>query len=163
MSRHVRSSPVQYSPRRASRRCSLHSFAFAGASDDGRPGGQIDSLCRYLETGEDSPVLAHTRPGEDIDSVINLRAIFQQHFRTLEHVGMPNLLRPGKGAFGLCDYEKVYCSDLKAGEDIFEMRGIDRERGCIVIVRPDQYVAHILPLTARSDLAAFFGRFLLPR
>ena len=140
-----------------------HMFAFAGASDDGRPGGQIDSLCRYLETGEDSPVLAHTRPGEDIDSVINLRAIFQQHFRTLEHVGMPNLLRPGKGAFGLCDYEKVYCSDLKAGEDIFEMRGIDRERGCIVIVRPDQYVAHILPLTARSDLAAFFGRFLLPR
>ena len=26
------------------------------------------------------------------------------------------------------------------------MRGIDRERGCMVVVRPDQYVAHVLPL-----------------
>lgn len=48
--------------------------------------------------------------------------------------------------YGLCDYEKVFCADLKRGEDIFEMRGIDRAAGCVVIVRPDQYVGHILPL-----------------
>jgi phenol 2-monooxygenase len=42
------------------------------------------------------------------------------------------------------------------------MRGIDRDRGCLVVVRPDQYVAHILPLDAYSDLSAFFARFMLP-
>ena len=36
----------------------------------------------------------------------------------------------------------------KSGQDIFTMRGIDREGGCIVVVRPDQYVAHVLPLDA---------------
>jgi phenol 2-monooxygenase len=31
-----------------------------------------------------------------------------------------------------------------------------------VIVRPDQYVAHILPLDAHAELTAFFSGFLLP-
>ncbi len=43
------------------------------------------------------------------------------------------------------------------------MRGVDREHGCIVIVRPDQYVAHVLPLDAHAELAAFFDRLLLRR
>ena len=51
----------------------------------------------------------------------------------------------------------------KRGEDIFDMRGIDRKAGCIVIVRPDQYVAHILPLQAREELARYFAGVLKPR
>jgi phenol 2-monooxygenase len=43
------------------------------------------------------------------------------------------------------------------------MRGIDRERGCMVVVRPDQYVAHVLPLDGYKQLAAFFGGFLISR
>jgi len=31
-----------------------------------------------------------------------------------------------------------------------------------VVVRPDQYVAHVLPLEAHDELAAFFDRFMLP-
>jgi hypothetical protein len=38
-------------------------------------------------------------------------------------------------------YEKIFCADVLSGQDIFDMRGIDRKNGCIVIVRPDQYVA----------------------
>ena len=47
--------------------------------------------------------------------------------------------------------------------DIFDMRGIDRDLGCIVIVRPDPYVAHVLPIFAHEKLAAFFGGFMLPK
>jgi len=64
------------------------------------------------------------------------------------------------GRYGLCDYEKVFCADLKRGEDIFAMRGIDRAAGCMVVVRPDQYVGQILPLLAREELAAYFAAFL---
>ena len=71
------------------------------------------------------------------------------------------MLRPHKGRFGLCDYEKVFCADLKRSDDIFEMRGINRKKGCIVIVRPDQHVANILPLDAHTQLAEFFTGFLL--
>jgi phenol 2-monooxygenase len=64
------------------------------------------------------------------------------------------------GRYGLCDYEKVFCADQKRGEDVFAMRDIDRAAGCMVIVRPDQYVGHVLPLHARDDLADYFTAIL---
>ena len=140
-----------------------HLFAFAASDDAGQAGGAVASLFNWLESDESSPLRRHTRAGEDIDAVIDVRAVFQQGFRDLDHANMPSLLRPPKGIYGLCDYEKVFCSDLKLGEDIFDMRGIDRGLGCIVIVRPDQYVGHILPLAARRELTDFFAGFLLPR
>src|ERR1700694_5163685 len=76
---------------------------------------------------------------------------------------LPSILLPRKGRFGLIDYEKAYCPDLKNGPDIFELRGIDREKGAIVVVRPDQYVSNVLPLDAHDELTAYFGRFLLDR
>jgi phenol 2-monooxygenase len=44
--------------------------------------------------------------------------------------------------------------------DIFDMRGIHREQGCMIVVRPDQYVAHVLPLDGYDELAAFFAGVL---
>ena len=32
--------------------------------------------------------------------------------------------------------------------------------GCLVVVRPDQYVAHVLPLDATEELVAFFAGIL---
>ena len=71
------------------------------------------------------------------------------------------MLLPRKGHFGLIDYEKVFTPDLKGGADIFDLRGIDRGTGAMVVVRPDQHVANVLPLDAYDELAEFFGRFLL--
>jgi phenol 2-monooxygenase len=76
---------------------------------------------------------------------------------------MPQLLLPRKGRFGLVDYEKMFCSDLTSGDDIFDRRSIDRSNGCILIVRPDQHVAHVLPLDAFVELCAFFDGFMLRR
>jgi hypothetical protein len=55
----------------------------------------------------------------------------------------------------------MFCPDLAGGNDIFDMRGIDRAGGCIVIVRPDQFVANVLPLDAHAEVAAFFDAFML--
>jgi phenol 2-monooxygenase len=41
------------------------------------------------------------------------------------------------------------------------MRRINRAEGCIVLVRPDQYVANILPLNAHRNLSEFFNGFML--
>jgi phenol 2-monooxygenase len=95
--------------------------------------------------------------------VIDVRAVFQQDHRDLAIEAMPSFLLPRKGRYGLCDYEKMFCPDLKGGNDIFTMRGIDRERGCMVVVRPDQYVAHVLPLDGHQELAAFFAGFMTRR
>jgi phenol 2-monooxygenase (NADPH) len=73
---------------------------------------------------------------------------------------MPSFLLPRKEWYGLCDYQKMFCSDLDSGNDIFNTRGIDREKGCMVVVRPDQYVAHVLPLDGYKQIAAFFDGFM---
>ncbi|MDH4053099.1 MAG: FAD-dependent monooxygenase [Rubrivivax sp.] len=138
-------------------------FVFAPADDAGAPGGAVATLCDWLEHDPASPVRRHTAPGEDVDAVIDVRAIFQQGFRELDFGAMPALLRPHVGRHRLCDYEKVFCADLKRREDIFEMRAIDRTAGCMVIVRPDQYVGHVLPLHARDELATYFAAILRVR
>ena len=94
--------------------------------------------------------------------MIDLRAVFQQGHRDLAVEAMPPLLLPRKGRHGLIDYEKMFCPDLKSGEDIFAMRGIDRADGCLVVVRPDQYVGAVLPFTDFTGLADYFSGFMLP-
>jgi phenol 2-monooxygenase len=136
-------------------------FAFAGAEDPAAPNSGIRALCDFLAEAGESPVRKYTPAGEDIDSVIDVRAVFQQGHRDLAVDSMPSFLLPRKGRYGLRDYEKMFCADLKNGHDIFTMRGIDRRRGCMVVVRPDQYIAHVLPLDGYAPLAAFFDGFMM--
>jgi phenol 2-monooxygenase len=139
----------------------LRIFAFAGRENPAAAGSAIHALCSFLSQSPESPLRKYTPVDADIDQVIDVRAVFQQDHRELAVGTMPALLLPQKGRFGLRDYEKVFCSDLKDGHDIFALRGINRDAGCMVIVRPDQYVAHVLPLDGHAQLAAFFDGFML--
>ncbi len=135
-------------------------YAFAARTDSSAPGSAIHRLADWLENDPQSPVVRHTRAGEDIDAVIDFRAVFQQTFDQLAYEHMPSLLKPRTGKLGLQDHEKVFCVDHKGVGDIFDMRGIDRDRGCIVVVRPDQYIANVLPLDGLAALAAYFAGIL---
>lgn len=135
-------------------------YAFAGKADSSHPGSAIHKLAHWLEKDPKSPVVQHTRKGEDIDAVIDFRAVFQQTFDQLAYEKMPSLLKPMTGKLGLQDHEKVFCVDHKGVGDVFEMRGINRDTGCMVVVRPDQYIAHVLPLDGFDELTAFFAGFL---
>ena len=137
-------------------------YAFAAQDDVGTEGGAIHRLCSWLENDTASPVRRFTRKDEDIDGLIDLRVVFQQNFKSLNYEEMPSLLRPAKGRYGLRDSEKVFCVDHKLGDDIYEMRGVDRTTGCMIVVRPDQYVAHVLPLDAFDALSEFFDGVLTP-
>jgi hypothetical protein len=136
-------------------------FAFAAAEDPAAANSGIRALCKFLAEARGSPVRRYTPAGEDIDCVIDVRAVFQQSHRDLALENMPEFLLPQKGRYRLRDYEKMFCPDPINGDDVFTLRGLDRERGCIVVVRPDQYIAHVLPLDAYSELASFFDRFMI--
>ncbi|KJS09192.1 MAG: phenol 2-monooxygenase [Hoeflea sp. BRH_c9] len=136
-------------------------FAFCPDQDPSAPNSAIARLCRFLAEDPASPVRRYTPPDQDIDAILDVRAIFQQGTRDLALETLPTFLKPQKGRLGLVDYEKMFCPDLKTGPDIFDMRGIDRKNGCLVIVRPDQYVAHVLPIEAHDELAAFFSGIML--
>ncbi|MEZ5701811.1 MAG: FAD-dependent monooxygenase [Burkholderiaceae bacterium] len=64
-------------------------FVFAPANDNGQASGQVAALCNWLQNDPSSPVRRHTKSGEDIDAVIDVKAVFQQGFRDLEHAAMP--------------------------------------------------------------------------
>ncbi|MBC8271340.1 MAG: FAD-dependent monooxygenase [Gammaproteobacteria bacterium] len=114
-------------------------------------------LIHFLAKSESSPVIKYTPEGTDIDSVIDVYGVFQQQDLAIEE--MPGFLWPAKGKYGLNDYEKVFHAEQD--NDIYALRGIDRSRGCMVIVRPDQHIANILPLNAQTELSAFFDEFML--
>lgn len=133
-------------------------YAFADATSE-----RLRALTAFLTDSPNSPICRFTPSGADIDSVIDMRAIFQEGHRDLKVEDMPSILLPRKGCFGLVDYEKVFCAHLANGQDVFELRGIDRAQGAMVIVRPDQYVSNVLPLDAHDELAAFFAGVLVDR
>ena len=135
-------------------------YAFAGKADSSNPGSSIHRLADWLETNASSPIVRHTRKDEDIDAVVDFRAVFQQTFDQLAYENMPSLLKPKTGKLGLQDHEKTFCVDHKGAGDIFDMRGVNRDKGCMVVVRPDQYVAHVLPLDGFDELSAFFAGIL---
>ena len=134
-------------------------YAFADAAEPGDQASRLRALCEHLEQSPDSPVRRHTPAGADVDSVFDVRAVFQQHHRGLALADLPSLLVPHKGRYGLVDYEKAFTPDPRS--DVFELRGIDRAQGALVVVRPDQYVSHVLPLDAYAELAAFFAPLLV--
>jgi phenol 2-monooxygenase len=138
-------------------------FAFAGQGDPSASGSALHQLCEFLAERRESPIRKYTAGGADIDAVIDVRAVLQQRPDHFAIEAMPRLLLPKKGRYGLYDYEKLFCADIESGNDIFAMRGIDREAGCVVIVRPDQYVAHVLPLDGYQQIAEFFDGFMLPQ
>jgi phenol 2-monooxygenase/3-hydroxybenzoate 4-monooxygenase len=130
-------------------------YAFAGAEDAG-----LRALCAFLADAADSPVRRFTPVGWDVDAVFDVRAVFQEGHRELALEAMPALLLPRKGRYGLIDYEKIFCAD--PSDDIFDRRGVDRG-GALVVVRPDQYIADVLPLGAHARLARFFAGFMVGR
>ena len=123
-------------------------YAFSDASRHA-----LEALCDHLATSSESVFRLATPSDADADSVFDLRAVLQEPHREVLLEDLHAALLPRKGRYGLIDYEKAFTSD--APTDIFDERGIDRERGALVVVRPDQYIAHVLPLDAFAELDAF--------
>jgi phenol 2-monooxygenase len=136
-------------------------YIFADQHDPSGEQSRVRELCEFLAS-DASPISRFTPADAEPDSVIDVRAIFQQGHRQLDVANMPPVLLPRKGRFGLADYEKMFCPDPKA-QDIFDLRRVNRETGCLVVVRPDQYVAHVLPLDEHDALTDFFARILTAR
>lgn len=135
-------------------------FAFAPQGDIGVKGYPITQLCENLNA-PDGVIQSVTSSDKDVDAVIDVRVVFQQYHQDLNIELLPALLLPVKGRLGLTDYEKVFCPAVN-GPDIYDIRGINRERGALVVVRPDQYIAHVLPLEAISELNDFMSRIFTP-
>ena len=127
-------------------------------ADPAAPGeeSELRRTAEWLATAAASP-LAATPAGADRDAWFDVKVVYQQPHEDVEFAAVPEVFLPRRGPFQLIDYEKVYA--VLPDADVFAERGIDRA-GAIVVVRPDQYVSAVLPLTATDELAAFFAPIL---
>jgi phenol 2-monooxygenase len=137
-------------------------YAFA----DAPTAGQASTLAEWAEfmASAQSPIQRFTPEGADIDAVFDVKVVYQQRHENVDIMRVPKVFLPKTGPLGLIDWEKVYAAAPSAWttDDIFEERGLSRD-GVVVVVRPDQYVAAVLPLHATDELSAFFAGTLLPQ
>jgi phenol 2-monooxygenase len=144
---------------KADGRWRIYAFADAAAGE----GSALASWAEWLGSSS-SPIVRHTPAGADVDAVFDVKAIYQQRFEDVDISRVPKAFLPTSGPLGLTDWEKVYAAgpDGWRTVDIFDERELSRD-GVVVVVRPDQYVAAVLPLTATDELSAFFESALLPQ
>lgn len=121
---------------------------------------RLNELCNYLDAHPNSPIVKFTPEGAERDALIDVRVVLPLYFREISIADIPEFLMPRKGVFRLRDYEKVFCFGSEGEEDIYAARGINKDTGCLVLARPDQYVSQVLPLERVDMLGDFLSSFM---
>ncbi|KAI0850375.1 putative phenol 2-monooxygenase [Daldinia vernicosa] len=99
-----------------------------------------------------------------LDTVIELLTIHSAKRTETDLIrDFPEILHPFNPHTGW-DYDKVFVDDSSYHEgvgDAYINYGVDKERGCVVVTRPDQYVGWVGDLEDFDDLQKYFEGCLL--
>lgn len=136
---------------------------FAGDVLDPIQKARVDDFCSRLD--DPDSFLHRVTPNEgEIDSVIEVLAIHSSKRQDTDLLrDFPPILHPYDERFGY-NYEKVYVDDESYHEgygDAYKNYGVDKKRGCVVTVRPDQYVGWVGALEDFDELSRYFDGCLV--
>ncbi|RFU74284.1 fad binding domain-containing [Trichoderma arundinaceum] len=104
-----------------------------------------------------------TPRGQDINTVIQGVLVLASKRTEVEQNMIPDVFTPVTGKWKIKHLQKVFVDDesYNAGHgQAYEAYGIHPE-GCMIIVRPDQYVAKICSLDNAKDVLDFFSQFFV--
>ncbi|KAF7903981.1 hypothetical protein EAF00_001315 [Botryotinia globosa] len=99
------------------------------------------------------------------DSAIEILMIHSAPRIQIELLDLPEIFHPLSNRDGY-DYDKVYVDDLSYHEGYgkaYEGYGVDKKRGCLVLVRPDQYVSWVGGLEDEGEIERFFEGFMMKK
>ena len=85
------------------------------------------------------------------------------NYHNLLKYGFPEILHPNDEHVGW-DYDKVFVDADSYHEGFgqaYKNYGVDKARGCVVAVRPDQYVGWVGDLEDIDELAQYFKAILV--
>ncbi|TKX22036.1 FAD-binding domain-containing protein 32 [Elsinoe australis] len=113
------------------------------------------------------------------ESIIEVLAILQQSHdelhASIQESGstLPAILIPKKGRYGLANLHNVFCDEkpyyniwgaTMEWKSMYEARGVSKDEGAMIVVRPDGYVAAVFPLDLKDEghelLEKFFAGFM---
>lgn len=134
-------------------------YAFADSAAPALSGTPTAEFAAWWEKDAQSPRVLYTPAGGDEDATFDTKVIYQQDYTEVEPGAVPSAFKPVKVPLNIIDINNIFSAGH--GRDIFRDREIDTA-GAIVVVRPDQYVAGVFPLSAREELKAFFAQHMLP-
>ncbi|EUC36141.1 hypothetical protein COCCADRAFT_88943 [Bipolaris zeicola 26-R-13] len=132
-------------------------IVFAGNVVNQEQSTRLKGFCQRLSS---SPLLA-PRLIKDVD-VLTLHSSKRIEVELLRD--FPDVLHPFDPKTGW-DYDSVYVDDgnyYEAFADAYKKYGVDREKGCVVVARPDQYVGYIdtLDEAGLEGVEAYFAGIL---
>jgi phenol 2-monooxygenase len=135
---------------------------FAGDILDQIQFGRVKAFAEALSSPS-SFLKKHTKPDGDWTSMFELITIHSAPRVKVELLSLPDVLHPWSDEYGW-DYNKVFVDDMSYHEghgQAYEQYGIDAKTGCVVLVRPDQYVSWIGEIEDVETMNRFFGAFML--
>ena len=97
------------------------------------------------------------------NSVADILTIHSARREQVEHFDFPESLRPFDEEFGW-DYDRIFVDEEsyhEGGGNAYDGYGVEKLRGCVVVVRPDQHTAWIGGLEDVDSLERYFTRFLV--
>ena len=133
---------------------------FAGMVTDAAQKNRVDAFCGQVEQ-----ILKRFTPHErPIDSIIEILTIHSAKRTSVELLNnFPPILHPFSQEQGW-DYNKVFVDDESYHEghgQAYQHYGVDKEKGCIIVLRPDQYVGYVGGLEDLEDLNTYFANILI--
>jgi phenol 2-monooxygenase len=126
---------------------------------------RLETLCKYL-AAPSSLLQTFTPEGARADSTIEILTIHAAPRHKVELHSLPEILRPFHPKTGY-DYWKCFANNNQGEEgdfdDAYAKWGIDKDEGCLVVIRPDQHVSLLRDLEDVHDVEQFFGAILVPQ
>lgn len=124
----------------------------------------MNSLCEAMSGP--SSFLNRFRPaGSRYDSVIEVLTVHAAKRADVDIFDFPDVLRPYDEVEGW-DYNKVFVDDESYHEghgQLYQNFGISRDEGCVVVLRPDQYISYVGKIDDYGSIDSFFSGFMLPQ
>jgi len=137
---------------------------FAGDISKAQQLDKIVSLGQALAKS-DSFLQRFTPSKGRYDSVFELLTVHSAPRQKVTIFDLPEVFHPYDESDGW-DYWKIFVDDQSYHEghgQIYQNCGIDRDQGCAVILRPDQYVSYVGPVDDYRAMDAFFSSFMIPQ
>lgn len=100
------------------------------------------------------------RAGYHVADVLTIHSASRQQ---VEYLDFPELLRPFDEDLGW-DYDRIFVDEESYHEGhgkAYDGYGVDKVKGCVVVVRPDQHTAWIGGLEDVDSLETYFANFLM--
>jgi len=145
---------------------------FPGFISNATSRARLSSLASYLASPS-GPIKLYTPRGENVNGLIEVLTVIADNRNEVEledwegWAGQEGdgVLRPRVGQHGFRVTDTIL-SDSPSYHDppgnAYENYGISKEEGCVVVVRPDQYVAMVVGLEETKEIGEFFEGVFIP-